>query len=404
MLKLALRNLLRAGTRTALTLAAITLGVAGLIVAGGFVEDVYVQLGEATIRSQLGHLQIHRRGFYEQGSRKPLQYALEDPRSIVQAVAARPGVRDVMLRLNFSGLLNADGRADFAIVGEGIEPEKEARLGSFIRLIDGQPLRSGQRFGMLVGEGVARTLRLAVGSRATLLASSAEGALNTLDFEVVGIFRSFSKDYDARAVRIALPAAQELLATDIANTAVVLLDDTARTDAAKADLERALAARGVEILAWHELSDFYRKTIALYQRQFGFLQAITLVMVVLSVMNSVSMTAFERAGEFGTMRALGNRAGTVFRLLVVENALLGTAGALAGVACGLALAIAVSSVGIPMPPPPNAESGYTAFIRIVPSVVAASFAVGVVATVFASLWPARRVARMPVVDALRQTV
>ena len=402
MLKLALRNVLRYRVRTALTLSAIALGVAALIIAGGFVEDVYVQLGEATIRSQLGHLQVYRTGYYEQGSRRPFEYALERPAELASAIRGEPAVRDVMLRLNFSALLN-NGRADVAIAGEGIEPDKEARLGSFITIVAGRALSVQDRYGIVIGEGVSKALRLSPGSRATLATATADGALNSLDVEVVGVFRSFSKDYDARAVRIALPAAHELLATDVANAAVVLLDATAHTDMAKASLERTLAGRGVEIKPWHELSDFYRKTIALYQRQFGFLQAITLVMVVLSVMNSVSMTTFERAGEFGTMRALGDRSGHVFRLVVVENLVLGAIGALTGVAAGLLLAVAISSVGIPMPPPPNAESGYTAFIRIEPAIVATAFAVGLVAAVAASLWPAQRIARMPVIDALRQT-
>lgn len=45
----ALRNVFRQRARSAGTLAAISLGVAGLILAGGFVQDVFVQLGEAVI-------------------------------------------------------------------------------------------------------------------------------------------------------------------------------------------------------------------------------------------------------------------------------------------------------------------------------------------------------------------
>ena len=55
-----------------------------------------------------------------------------------------------------------------------------------------------------------------------------------------------------------------------------------------------------------------------------------------------------------------------------------------------------------MPPPPNSNSGYTALIRVVPSVVLGAFLVGFAATIVASLLPARRVARLPVVEALRQ--
>jgi putative ABC transport system permease protein len=55
-----------------------------------------------------------------------------------------------------------------------------------------------------------------------------------------------------------------------------------------------------------------------------------------------------------------------------------------------------------MPPPPNASIGYTAYIRVVPEVVLMAFSVGVSATVLASLLPAWRVGRIPVVDALRR--
>jgi putative ABC transport system permease protein len=64
----------------------------------------------------------------------------------------------------------------------------------------------------------------------------------------------------------------------------------------------------------------------------------------------------------------------------------------------------VSAVGIPMPPPPNADVGYTAQIRIVPSVVVTSFLVGVLATLIAFIAPAVRVARGDIADQLRQGI
>ena len=127
-------------------------------------------------------------------------------------------------------------------------------------------------------------------------------------------------------------------------------------------------------------------------------------MVVLSVANSVSMTTFERVGEFGTMRAMGDRSRKIFWLVVLENVIVGLIGATAGVIVGWGLASLISVVGIPMPPPPNSESGYTAYVLLVPSIVLASFAVGMAATVLASILPARRIARVPLDEALRQNL
>jgi len=126
--------------------------------------------------------------------------------------------------------------------------------------------------------------------------------------------------------------------------------------------------------------------------------------VLLSVASSVNMSVFERVGEFGTMMALGNGRGDVFRLILMESALLGLIGGLLGVLLGVVMAIAISAIGIPMPPPPNANLGYTAFIRVVPTVLAMAFLVGFGATALATLLPAARMSRTPVVTALRANI
>jgi putative ABC transport system permease protein len=158
------------------------------------------------------------------------------------------------------------------------------------------------------------------------------------------------------------------------------------------------------VKTWDELAEFYNSTAALYQRQFGFLQLIILVMVLLSVANTVNMSLHERTAEFGIMRALGRTGRSVFALAVVETAVLGVIGAALGVVAGIILALVISAIGIPMSPPPNSESGFTAGIRVVPWVIAVAFASGVIATIGASLLPARHLARLPVVDALRRGV
>jgi putative ABC transport system permease protein len=238
----------------------------------------------------------------------------------------------------------------------------------------------------------------------TVVLNTADGAVNSLDFTVVGVFQSFSKDYDARAVRIPLATANELLATSGVNTLVVSLKRTEDTDAVAAALGQRLVGQDLELKTWLELNDFYAKTVTLYEVQFGALRLIILLMVLLSVANSVNMSVFERVAEFGTMRALGNRSAMVFKLVLAESTLIGLAGATVGVLVAVALAMLISAIGIPMPPPPNSDMSYTAHIQIIPSVVLGGFAVGLVATVSAALLPAARVHRISVVDALRQSI
>lgn len=402
LLKLALRNTLRQKVRSGMTLAAIIFGVTGLILAGGFVQDIFIQLGEAIIHSQTGHLQVFKKDFLEKGTRSPERFLIDQPEKLAAGIAKHPEVDAVMSRLYFSGLLN-NGKRDLAIIGEGVEPDKEAKLGSFITIAAGRQLAKADRDGILLGQGVAKTLGLVPGDRVTLVLNAAEGAMNTMDFEVVGVFQSFSKDFDARAVRIPLDAAQELLQTKGANLLVVALHKTEDTDAIHARLVSELGNQ-LDVRTWNSLSDFYDKAVQLYDRQFGVLQFIILLMVLLSVANSVNMSVFERQGEFGTMQALGNQSRDIVKMVILESAFLGLTGAVLGVLLGITAALTVSAIGIPMPPPPNANLGYTAYIRIVPLTLVTSALVGFVATVLASIVPAYKVTRMQVVDALRQNI
>jgi len=402
-LAFALRNVFRQRVRSAGTLAAISLGVAGLILAGGFVQDIFIQLGEAVIHSQSGHIQVARKGYREGRIRSPESFLIDRPDELKQNINEEPGVQLTLARLGFSGVIN-NGKRDLGIIGEGVEPSAEEKLGTYLQYIEGRPLKDEDKDGIVMGQGVAKSLGLKPGDRVNLVISLAQGAVNTLDFEVIGIFQSFSKDFDARAIRIPLSAARDLMDNRSAHLMVVVLDRTEDTDKVYASLKSRLESRGYELANWRDLSDFYDKTLKLYDRQFGVLRLIILLMVLLSVTNSVNMTLFERTREFGTLLALGDKPTTVFQLIMTESALLGVFGAGVGIVMGCLAAMLISAIGIPMPPPPNANVGYTAFIRLVPAEILLAALIGFVATCLAAVMPARRASRLNVVDALRQGV
>lgn len=399
-LLLALRNIVRQKARSAATLIAITVGVAGLLLAGGFVQDIFIQLGEAIIHAQTGHIQITKQGYREGKTRKPEAYLIEQPDKLKVGAGGTAGVAKVFARLNFSGVLN-NGKRDLGIIGEGIEPSAEGQISTYLNYLQGRPLSDKDVDGIVVGQGVAKSLGLKIGDRVNLVVSLAQGAVNTLDFELVGVFQSFSKEFDARAVRIALPAAQELMDTPGAHVLVVMLHKTGDTERVSHELAAAFGTKGFAVARWNKLSDFYEKTIDLYDQQFGVLRLIILLMVLLSVANSVNMSIFERTREFGTVIALGTRPTSVFRTVLLESTLIGLIGALLGMVTGSLLALGISAIGIPMPPPPNANLGYTAEIRLMPWQIVSSGLIGFVATVLASIRPAWRVSKLDVVEALR---
>lgn len=401
---LAIRNIFRQRARSAATLAAIAIGVLGLILAGGFVQDIFIQLGEAIIHSQTGHIQIAKAGYRDGKGRAPEQFLIDDPEELKSAIRnVSPSVKLAMTRLGFTGVIN-NGKRDLGIIGEGIEPDAEAEFATYMHFVEGRALRDSDSDGIVVGQGVAKSLGLNLGDRVTLVMTLSAGAVNTNDFELIGVFQSFSREFDARAVRIPINAAKNLMDTQSAHQIVVMLARTDDTHAISALLKDIFVGKNLEVVAWNELSDFYEKTVELYGRQFGVLRGIILLMVLLSVVNSVNMTLFERTREFGTMLAVGNRSKTVFQLIMIESFCLGALGALFGMLFGCLAAWGISAIGIPMPPPPNANLGYSAMIRITMETVLTAGAIGFTAAILATVMPARRASKLDVVTALRHGV
>lgn len=400
---LALRNVFRHRSRTVATLLAIGLGVTSMILAGGFVRDVLFQLGEATIHSQTGHIQLAHPAYWTSRSLTSQEHMIENSPAIKKVLATEVGVEQVVSRINFVGMLN-NGKRDLGIIGDGIEPDNERKLGSFMQYVEGRPLSDGDSDGMAIGQGVARALNLKIGDRVTLVISLAEGAVNTLDFQVLGIFQSFSKEFDARAIRIPLTATQALLDTKAVHLLVITLNNTEATDQIARTVSALVENQDLQVFTWREISDFYEKTVQLYDAQFGVLRLIICLMVLLSVVNSVNMTLYERTREFGTVLALGDRPQSVFQQIMIESFILGIIGACLGMVLGCIVASAISAVGIPMPPPPNSNLGYLAMIRLDPLSVASSGVLGFGAAILASIYPAYRAGKVVIVDALRQGI
>jgi len=158
--------------------------------------------------------------------------------------------------------------------------------------------------------------------------------------------------------------------------------------------------RGRSAISWPG-GTRYNKTARLFTRQTSVLYLIVALLIVLSISNTMIMGVLDRTGEIGTLMALGFRRARVLRLFVLEGGILGIVGGLLGTLLGVGAAQVISAIGIPMPPPPGSDSGFTAQILVDTPLVAKGIVLAVSTTLLASLYPAWRASRLVIVDALR---
>jgi putative ABC transport system permease protein len=116
------------------------------------------------------------------------------------------------------------------------------------------------------------------------------------------------------------------------------------------------------VTPWHERATFYQSVRNLYNRIFGVMGVILLVMVGFAIFNTASMSVMERTRELGTLAALGTRRREILGLFVQEALLIGLLGSLLGLLLAGGLSLGLYWVDVQMPPPPGQTEGYPLYI------------------------------------------
>lgn len=398
---LAFRNLTRNRSRTLVALLTVAGGVVAFLLAGGFINWIFHDMREATIHSQLGHIQIVRPGFFDKGISDPYSYLLPGKSPEEEKIQATPGIKTLTPRLIFSGLASF-GDTTVSFSGEGINPENELTISNRITISDGKNLDVANQPAAILGEGLARNLGAKPGDRIVLLATAANGSASAIEVTVAGTFFTINKEFDDYSLRLPIDMARKLMRVSGATSWVALLDRTESTTAVADAMQSELPHDKFQIVPWTELADFYNKTVVLFSKQVDVVKLIIGIIIVLTISNTQTMSVLERTTEIGTSLAIGLRSSEIMKQFLMEGALLGIAGGLVGIALGYLLGAVISAIGIPMPPPPGMARGYTGQILISGALVRDAAILAVLTTLLASILPAWRASRLNVVDALRR--
>jgi putative ABC transport system permease protein len=402
-LLLAFRNIFRNRRRTVMTLVMVGGGVAGLLLVGGFFARMFWGLRESTINDGLGHLQIFTAEHFNREEKHVLDTGIDNWRQVASSVSTGGHVRGVAPRIEFYGMLS-NGVKSGVFMGSAVDPVAEQSLGFSPRLAVGRDLdaRPGGEIEALIGTGVARSMNVKPGDGLTLLAVTSDGALNGIDVQIVGTVNTGYKEVDDRYLRITLPSAQRLLQSDRVTNLVVGLDATENTDQVATALAPRLNGSPQQLVLkkWIDLAAYYKQVRSLFSTIFVFLGIIVFFMVLMSSVNTLLMSMFERTREIGTMLAMGTPRSWIMALFVLEATLLGVLGAMVGVAGGNLLGVLLNHSGIHLPPPPGTTVPMSFRVLHVPGLMIGSSLLVIVSLALASILPAIRASRLQIAEAL----
>jgi len=393
-------NVLRNSRRSFLTVVVTAIATTALLLTGGFGLFTYESLEEMAAREN-GNVILSAPEYFTEEEDYPLQYGISGYEDISEYYNGQDDVKAVLPRIDFSGLAS-NGDKSTIFVGMGVSAQEFQVKGPSLLMIDGKTLSSYTQEDtdpkIMLAKGLSRNLKMEVGDYVTLMATTTDGALNAIDFEVSGIFTTGVPELDKRLVYTDLTTTQSLLDSNLISTLAIYLFDHSKTDTYMRDVSERQDR--FSATPWTDRAFYYEKVKNLYNNIFLILGGIIAAMVFISISNTMNMCVVERTREIGTLAALGTYRNEIIRNFLLEGAILGVLGTLLGILTSGVITVFLLVVEITMPPPPGSSMDYPLYVNFsIPMAVITFFALTAICTLAA--WSAAaKSTKKPIVEAL----
>jgi len=407
LLKIAIRNLFRYKRRTLLTASIITLGVVFVLVfvsvSGSFKGMMIGQITD----SMLGHIQIHKRGYVASIDNLPLDLNLNPQalKKIEGVLHEVPGIEAYSARIKFGGLFSNFVETTNVRLNAVI-PEKEFKTVPLLpsRISSGEKdLKEGE---ILIPSLLSRGMGVKVGDTVVVIATNKDGSVNGKKFVVRGILEDVTGP-GGRDGYIHLKDARDVLRMEEPEISeiAVRLKDFDKLHSVNAVLLNRLSGEvtkqgkpAFEVHTWEKLSPFFNIANMIDIMTF-FIKLMLIAVVLISIMNVMIMSVYERVREIGTIAAIGTLPGKILSMFVVEGFCLGLGGTIIGIIIGLVIIFVLNLVKITFSF--GRQQDLVLLPRIIPSDILVISIIVIAVSVLASLQPAFKASRMEPIRALR---
>jgi ABC-type lipoprotein release transport system permease subunit len=402
-LALAWRNLWRRPQRTILSLVSIAIVAALLVFMLSFQIGVYQTMKESTLRIFDGFAQLQPSGY---AADPAIEHTIAAPRAIAARALTVDGISAAAPRVNGFAIL-ANGARSYGAAVVGVDPDSEAKISSIAYTIqDGRYLAAPDRDAAILGDILARNLRLSVGDKVTLLGAARDGSVAADVLRVKGIYHSGIAELDRSILEMPLARAQETFAMgDRANTIALGGRSLSAVNAALPEIRTVAYGHGLALLDWGDLEPAVRDGIALkYATSMLFYMTLVIV-VAFIILNTLLMSVLERSREFGILLAIGMRPSLIGRMVWFELLLLAVLGTAIGFAIGAGATLWLEQVGVVIPGVAKITAQFGLPPRLYPELNGLSGTIGpaaiLIAIALGGIVPYLRVARLTAALAMR---
>jgi lipoprotein-releasing system permease protein len=386
---------------TLISLLGIALGVAALIVILSVMNGF-----EGELRSRLLSMTAHG---YVTGS----DGRVDDWRQLRADIVEAPGVLAAAPAIEMEGMIRS-GRVLTAVMVNGVLPEYEHEVsGDTVNYVEGSldVLEPGAR-NIVLGRLLAFDLGVSIGDGLVLLMPRPVGD-GTMEpvlerFIVRGVFEAGVQEHDSSLALIhASDAARVMSYGDAVTSVRFRAEDVMKAPAISGALQQRLGS-GYRSSDWTIENASYFRAIRLEKMMMSLILSLIIGVAAFNIVASLVMVVTDKTSDIAILRTLGMGPNDVIRVFFIQGAAIGWFGVFLGVLSGIVLALNVPELvpalertfGFQVMP------GDVYYVSRIPSLlefedVAIIAIAAFVLTSLATLYPARRAAKINPASALR---
>lgn len=328
LMTIAWRNLWRNHRRSLIMLAAIAIGLWGMIWMTALMRGMVDQMIDDAISTLSGHIQIHAEGY------------LDDPsiEHVLPGVAQNPQLETVLnsqqvtawsQRIRVPGVVRSE-RDVYGITLVGIDPQQEQGL-SFIAdsVTEGQYLESVDDKRVLLGRKLVERLETKLGRRIVLMSQDPDNNIAERGFRIGGIYDTDLQATETSYVFAGIETVRKMLQMGSGVSEISLLGHDYR-DLDELAIEVRTAAGTAETKTWLQLDPYMASMLDVMDGFIFVWFGIIFLSLSFGLINTLLMAVFERTRELGLIQALGMPPGNILFMVLIESLIMLVIGLIAG--------------------------------------------------------------------------
>ncbi len=310
----------------------IALGVAALIIVLSVMNGFQKEVRDRML-GVVSHIEIYA----------PSGAALPDLARTLREVRAHPQVLAAAPFIATQALL-ARGEDMKGTIVRGIDPALEPAVtdlavglqnSALKRLVPGE-------FGIVLGGELARSLGVRQGDKLTLVAPSGQvtpaGVVPRLkQMTVVGTFDSGHYEYDSALVLLHVDDAARIFRLEGPSGVRLKLRDLHQARAVAAELSRSLSG-DLYVRDWTQQNRSWFAAVQVEKRMMFIILTLIVAVAAFNLVSTLVMTVTDKRADIAILRTLGASPRSIMGIFVVQGAMVGVIGTLAGLALGLGIA------------------------------------------------------------------